>query len=305
MFKVFIDGQEGTTGLRIYERLAEREDIEVLKIDSIKRKDLNERSRLINLSDVTFLCLPDDAAIQSVLLTTNPKTIIIDASTAHRINDSWAYGFPELGESFLDKIKNGTRVSVPGCHASGAIAIIRPLVEANILPNDYPFSIISLTGYSGGGKKMISEYESTDDKEFASPRVYGLTQEHKHLKEITKHSLLKVKPIFNPIVAPFYSGMVVSVGFHTDKKIDEIFEFYKSFYKENKFVRVIKLADEIKFIGSNNLSGKDYMEIYVYGSEDRITVMSRFDNLGKGASGAAIECMNIMLGLDSAKGLVL
>lgn len=304
-YKVFIDGKEGTTGLRIYERFQNRNDIELLTISDEMRKDPIEKAKIINLSDVTFLCLPDSAAIESVSLVTNKNTKIIDASTAHRIDDSWAYGFPELGIEFYDKIKKSNRVTVPGCHASGAIAIIRPLIESKIVSSAYPFSIISLTGYSGGGKNMIKEYSNIVNDELNSPRIYGLNQEHKHLKEITKYSLLDVKPIFNPIVAPYYSGMLVSVGIQTSKTIEEIYNFYKEYYSNNLFVRLMPLSNTNIMMASNTLSGKDYMEIYLYGSDGRITIMARFDNLGKGASGAAIECMNIMLGIESIKGLIL
>lgn len=305
MYKVFIDGKEGTTGLRIFERIQKRDDIELLTISDELRKDPVEKAKMINQSDVTFLCLPDKAAIESCDLVINPNTIIIDASTAHRVDETFAYGFPELGSEFLLNVKTKNRISVPGCHASGSIAVIRPLVDSGIIKSDYPLSIISLTGYSGGGKKMIAEYEPIVDNDLLAPRIYGLTQTHKHLKEITKYSLLKVEPIFNPIVAPYYNGMLVSVGFHSELSLEEIYAIYRRYYRNDTIVRVMPLDSDIKMMTANKLSNKDYMEIYVFGSNGRYTAMARFDNLGKGASGAAIECMNVALGLKKETGLEL
>ncbi len=307
MYKIFIDGKEGTTGLRIFERFQNRDDIELITISDELRKNPVEKARLMNNSDLTFLCLPDQASIDAVSLVTNDKVKIIDTSTAFRTNDTWAYGFPELGLEYLLKIKNNNRVSVPGCHASGAIAILHPLIDKKMVSSDYPFSIVSVTGYSGGGKKMIAEYEGNREDEYNAPRYYGLTQNHKHLKEIVKHSGLSINPIFMPIVAPYYSGMVVSIGLILCKLNNctkqGIYEMYKEYYKNQPFIRIQEMDLELNMVGTNNLEGKDYMEIFLFGNDERVTIMARFDNLGKGASGAAIECMNIMLGIDAKKGL--
>ncbi|MDR3259576.1 MAG: N-acetyl-gamma-glutamyl-phosphate reductase [Fusobacteriaceae bacterium] len=305
MFKVFIDGKEGTTGLRILDRFGSRDDITVLEISDDLRKDKNERVKKINESDITFLCLPDDASKEIVELTNGTKAKIIDASTAFRCDDDWAYGLPELSKNYLEKVKNFNKISVPGCHASGSIAIIAPLISNNIVEKNYPFTITSLTGYSGGGKKMIAEYENPHTIELDAPRVYGLNQKHKHLPEIKKHCNLETDPIFLPIVAPYYAGMLVTVGIINKKNISlkDIHEIYKNFYKDQDFIKVIDLPDIPTMLSSNILAKKDYMKIFVCGNDDRITIHSQFDNLGKGASGAAIECMNIALGLSSTKGL--
>ncbi len=305
MYKVFIDGQEGTTGLRIFERLGQRADIEILRIKEELRKDVEERLRLINASDVTFLCLPDAASKEIAAASKDSKSIIIDASTAFRCDDQWAYGLPELGASYLENLKSNKRIANPGCHATGAIAVIAPLVAAGIVPNDYPFTVTSLTGYSGGGKKMIAEYEGPHSTEVDAPRIYGLSQSHKHLPEIKKHCHLAADPIFLPIVAPYYAGMLVTVGIvnKSGKTLAEIHKLFADFYADKEFIQVAALTDTPALLGSNTLEGKDYLKIFVCGNEDRITISSQFDNLGKGASGAAIECMNIALGLDPKTGL--
>lgn len=305
MYKVFIDGKEGTTGLRIFERLGAREDIEIITISDELRKDVKERVKMINASDVTFLCLPDAASREIAEAAKDSKAIIIDASTAFRCDDNWAYGLPELGESYLAGLKSNKRIANPGCHASGSIADIAPLVAAGIVPVDYPFTITSLTGYSGGGKKMISEYENPHDSEVDAPRVYALGQAHKHLPEIKKHCKLAQDPIFLPIVAPYYAGMLVTVGFinKSGKTLEEIHKVFEDFYKNQDFIKVVPLGENPGLLGSNTLEGKDYMKIFICGNNDRVTVSSQFDNLGKGASGAAVECMNIALGLDPKKGL--
>ncbi len=305
MFKVFIDGQHGTTGLRIYERFAKRNDIEVLKISEEERKDVGARLKKIEESDVTFLCLPDDASREIARAAQDAKAIIIDASTAFRCDDNWAYGFPELGPEYWEGVKNNKRIANPGCHATGSISVIAPLVERGLIPDDYPINITSLTGYSGGGKQMIADYENPHDKELDAPRIYALGQAHKHLPEIVKHCKLKVSPVFLPIVAPYYAGMLVTVGFinKTGKTVEDVWEIFADFYKGQAFVQVAPLEETPKMLGSNNLFGKDYLKIFVCGNDDRITVSSQFDNLGKGASGAAIESMNIALGLDPTKGL--
>jgi N-acetyl-gamma-glutamyl-phosphate reductase len=310
--KIFIDGSEGTTGLRIYERFMNRDDIELLKISPELRKDVNERKRLINESDITFLCLPDAAAIESVSLVENEKVRIIDTSTAHRTNEGWAYGFPELSKEHFDKIKNGKRVAVPGCHASGFIGVVYPLVASNILPKDYPVSAFSITGYSGGGKKMIAEYEEKDrDVLLEAPREYALTQSHKHLKEMKAICGLSKQPLFSPIVADYYSGMVVSVQLYMDmlnnvKNVNEIYDLYKNYYEDSEFIKVMPVGaeeDQKNMLSGNACSGWDGMRIYINGNDERVVVSSQFDNLGKGASGAAIQCLNIMTGQNPKHGL--
>lgn len=312
--KVYIDGSEGTTGLRINERFKERDDIEILTIPTELRKDINERKKYINSSDITFLCLPDAAAIEAVSLVENDNVRIIDASTAHRTESGWAYGFPELSSDMYAAIKTGKRVAVPGCHASGFNSLVYPLVKEEIMPVDYPVVSFSLTGYSGGGKKMIADYENADrDNMYNAPREYALTQKHKHLKEMKKIPGLSTEPLFTPIVADYYSGMIVSLPLYTsmlngDMTLEKIWNFFDNYYKDSRFIKVMPLgveaSEEINgFLGANKCSGFDGMEIFITGNDERVLLSSRFDNLGKGASGAAIQCMNIMLGLDEAKGL--
>ncbi|MCR4793152.1 MAG: N-acetyl-gamma-glutamyl-phosphate reductase [Lachnospiraceae bacterium] len=312
MTKVFIDGSEGTTGLRIFERFEKRDDVEILKIDPELRKDPAERKRLINSSDITFLCLPDAAAIESVSLVENENVVIIDTSTAHRTEEGWAYGFAELSKEHRDRIVNGKRIAVPGCHATGFISLVYPLVSEGIMPKDYPVSAFSLTGYSGGGKKMIAAYEAEDKAdELFAPREYALSQKHKHLKEMKAICGLDRAPLFSPIVDDYYSGMVVSVPMYTDmlKKdatVESIHEMFVKFYEGSRFVSVAPFDDPVcttGFIAGNSLSGYDGLKIFVTGNEERIVVSSQFDNLGKGASGAAMQCMNLVLGCDEAKGL--
>ena len=310
--KIFIDGSEGTTGLRIFERFEKRDDIELLRIDSDKRKDPEERKKLINSSDITFLCLPDDASRESVSLVENPEVVIIDTSTAHRVLPDWTYGLPELYKERRQEIKESHRIAVPGCYATGFITIVNPLVRMGILPNDYPVSSFALSGYSGAGKKAIAVYEG-DEKpaDFESPREYALSQQHKHLKEMQKMSALSRPPLFSPIVDDYYSGMIVSVPLYTDmlKGISdpkEVRDKLAAFYEGERFIKVNEYGAESEtngFIAANVKSGWDGLEIFVTGNEDRIVVTSRFDNLGKGASGAAVQCMNIVLGCDEAKGL--
>lgn len=310
--KIFIDGSEGTTGLRIYERFFARDDIELLLIDSALRKDKEERKRFINASDITFLCLPDAAARESVSLVENEEVKIIDTSTAHRTEEGWAYGFPELSKDHRKAIKEGKRVAVPGCHASGFISLIYPLTASGILPVTYPVSSFSLTGYSGGGKKMIAEYESVGRAaEFDAPREYALSQKHKHLKEMKKVTGLEREPLFSPIVADYYSGMVVSVPLYGEylekyRTPETLREFFAEYYDGERFIEVMPFGAEEKLNGmmaGNACAGWDGMKIYVTGNEDRILLNAQFDNLGKGASGAAIQCLNIMLGCEEEKGL--
>ncbi len=308
MKKVFVDGSAGTTGLRIFERLGAREDIELITISEELRKDLNARKAAIESADAAFLCLPDDAAREIVAAVESKTVKILDTSTAHRTESDWAYGFAELSGDFREKIRTSQKIAVPGCHASGFISIVYPLVAAGVLPADYPVVSYSVTGYSGGGKKMIAEYEDKErDIELSSPRQYGLTQKHKHLKEMKAICGLEKEPVFAPIVADFYSGMVVSVPLFSDmlsKKCTarDIHGLLADHYKDEKVVRVMPFGKE-GFLGSNNLSGKDSLEIEVTGNDERILVAARFDNLGKGSSGAAIQCMNIALGCKETKGL--
>ncbi len=312
MKKIFIDGSEGTTGLRIHERFQNREDIELFKISSELRKDLNERKRLINESDITFLCLPDGAARESVSLVENENVIVIDTSTAHRTEEGWAYGFPELSGEHEDAVRNGKRIAVPGCHATGFISLVYPLITGGIMAKDYPVSSFSLTGYSGGGKKMIGEYEEKERaSEYDAPREYALSQQHKHLKEMQKITGLQKMPLFSPIVADYYSGMLVTLPLYTDMLNDcrtpgAIHEYFEKYYEGQKFVHVMPLGFESEYNGllsGNSCSGWDGLRIYVTGNEDRVLVMSQFDNLGKGASGAAIQCLNLVMGCEPDKGL--
>lgn len=310
--KVFIDGSEGTTGLRIYERFAKRDDIELMPIASELRKDVNERKRLINQSDITFLCLPDAAARESVSLVENDHVKIIDTSTAHRTEEGWAYGFPELSDGHREAIAKGNRIAVPGCYASGFIALVYPLVAGGILPKDYPVSSFALSGYSGAGKKTIAVYEDENRPgELSSGREYALTQQHKHLKEMQKITGLVRTPLFSPIIDNYYSGMVVSVPIYADmlgsvQTPESLLAYYADYYKNKPFIRVSTTDDEVAasgFLAGNALSGWDGMKIYVTGNSERIVLSSQFDNLGKGASGAAIQCMNLVLGCEETTGL--
>ena len=311
--KIFIDGKEGTTGLKIFERFQNRDDLEILLIDEDKRKDSAERAKLINSSDFTFLCLPDAAAKEAVSLCTNPDVRIIDASTAHRTNPAWDYGFPELSEKHRENIRKSKRVANPGCYASGFISLVYPLVKAGVLPEDYPLTCHAVSGYSGAGKKMISVMESADKtEEMYSPRQYALTQSHKHIPEMQAVCGLKHKPMFTPIVDDYYSGMVVSVPLisrcltknYTPADIHEIMSAH---YAGQHFVKVMELGGTETlsdgFIPANTLADTNDMQIFVCGNDEQILLLSRFDNLGKGASGAAVQCMNIMMGIDEATGL--
>ena len=307
--KIFIDGKAGTTGLRIFERLENFKGIEIITLSEEKRKDLGARKEALNSADIAFLCLPDDAARESVSLIENDNTVVIDTSTAHRTDETFAYGFPELSENHREKLKNSKRIAVPGCHASGFIALIYPLVEAGILSGTENLSCFSLTGYSGGGKKMIAEYEGAErDALLDAPRQYGLTQQHKHLKEMKAISGIENAPVFCPVVAPFYSGMEVTVPiFKSMLKDGTTLDDIKNIYKEKYNGPIVNFKennDEAGFISANAYSDLDTMEIAVFGNEDRIILTARYDNLGKGASGAAIECLNIVLGQDETTGLV-
>ncbi len=313
-YKVFVDGQEGTTGLKIHERLENRDDIRILQIEAEKRKDPAERSRLLNEADIAFLCLPDAAAKESVSLVTNENTRIIDASTAHRTDSQWAYGFPELSPSHREAIKTSKRVSVPGCHASGFNLIMYPLIKEGIVPADYPVTCHSISGYSGAGKKMIEQYEAggRNDAELKSPRIYALSLQHKHLPEMKKVSGLTFTPLFSPIIGDYYQGMSVAIPLTLrllPKKYParEIHALLTEYYKGQYFISV-PAFDPDNYPGNGYLSatacnGTNRIELHVFGHDDQVLLVSRFDNLGKGASGAAVQCMNIMLGFDEAAGL--
>lgn len=311
--KIFIDGSEGTTGLRIYERFEGREDVELLPIDSELRKDTAERKRLINSADVVFLCLPDAAARESAGLVEKEHVRVIDTSTAHRTEEGWVYGFPELSAGQRKAVAGGKRIAVPGCHATGFISLVYPLVASKVLAADYPFSAFSLTGYSGGGKKMIAQYEAETRKaELNAPREYALSQKHKHLKEMKKIAGLAREPLFSPIVADYYSGMVVSVPVYGEflegyAGADGLRGFFAEYYKGQKFIQVMEAGAEEELEGGmmagNGCSGWDGLRIYVTGNEERIVLTAQFDNLGKGASGAAVQCLNLMLGCEEEKGL--
>ncbi|MDE6659304.1 MAG: N-acetyl-gamma-glutamyl-phosphate reductase [Eubacterium sp.] len=313
MTKVFIDGQAGTTGLRIKDRLLKRDDIELLIIDEDKRKDTNEIKKFINASDITFLCLPDAAAIEAVSLLDkdNNKTKIIDASTAHRTNPNWAYGFPELSEEFKRRIQTNQLIANPGCYASGFNSIVAPLVANGVISADYPLTCFAVSGYSGAGNKAIAQYEDLNrDVELDSPRLYALTQSHKHLKEMVAISGLDNTPIFSPMICDYKCGMVVSIPLFTNmmnKKysLNDVRDILAEHYEGKKAVKVRPVGYTENMIGANNFYGRDDMEIEVNGNDDRIVITSRFDNLGKGASGAAIQCMNLSLGIDEHKSLVI
>lgn len=312
--KIYIDGQEGTTGLKILERFEGRNDIELLRISEEKRKDSQERARLINMSDYTFLCLPDAAAREAVSFVDNDHVRIIDASTAHRTNPGWAYGFPELSAQHREKIRVSDRVAVPGCYASGFASIVYPLVSNGIIPDDFPVFAYATSGYSGAGKKAIAVYEGEDKPfEFNSPRQYALSQQHKHLPEMKAVSGLKYTPMFNPIICDYFSGMVVSVPIQTrllEKNVtaEAVHEMYMKHYEGANMVEVMPLMSEEEqktfFLASNTLSGQNKLQVFVFGNDEQILLCSRLDNLGKGASGAAVQCLNIMMGIDETTGLV-
>ncbi len=308
MKKVFIDGKAGTTGLRIYERLADRNDIELITLSEEMRKDTMARKQAINSADIVFLCLPDAAAIEAVSLVENDNTVIIDTSTAHRTADGWAYGFAELGDEFEQNIKNSKRIAVPGCHASGFIALVYPLVKEGIISEDELLTCHSLTGYSGGGKNMIASYEAEERCSLLkAPRQYALGQTHKHLKEMNYITGLKNAPVFCPIVGDFYSGMEVTVPlFKQQLKGTSTIDTIKEVYLKKYTTDLVKYVDDMDtdgFLSAGTLSKKDCMNISVYGNEDRIILTAVYDNLGKGASGAAIECMNIKLGNEKTSNL--
>ncbi len=309
---VFVDGQEGTTGLRIHEYLAARSDIEVLKIDADKRKDAAERTRLLNAADVAFLCLPDAAAREAVALVTSPNTCLIDASTAHRTLPGWVYGLPELAPGQRELLRASKRIANPGCHASAFILLLRPLVDAGIVPPELALSATSITGYSGGGKKMIEQYEAGGDKKLESPRPYGLKLAHKHIPEMLAHTGLTTKPVFMPIVGNFYKGLDVSVPLHfaqlapgTDAhKLQRALE---ARYAGERFIRVMPLSDpatlEDGYFDVQGANDSNRIDLFVFADDKQAILIAREDNLGKGASGAAVQCMNLHLGCDEGQGL--
>ena len=307
--KIFIDGKAGTTGLRIEQRLSSRDDVEIVSLPDELRKDPDARKQMLNSVDIVFLCLPDAAAIEAVSMIENESVVVIDASTAHRTNPDWAYGFAELGEDFEQRIVNSKRIAVPGCHASGFIALVYPLIKNGILPKDALLTAHSLTGYSGGGKGMIADYEGAErDELLGAPRQYGIAQKHKHIPEMVKITGLENAPVFCPIVGDFYSGMEVTVPLFKKQLlkggIEEIKEIYKSLYN-TPIISYKEQNDEAGFLSAGKLSSKDKMSIEVYGNDDRIILVARYDNLGKGASGAAVECLNIKLGCEKTKTLEL
>ncbi|MCC9596786.1 MULTISPECIES: N-acetyl-gamma-glutamyl-phosphate reductase [unclassified Rubrivivax] len=310
-YTVYVDGQEGTTGLRIHEYLAGRSDIELLKIAPDLRKDASERARLLNAADVAFLCLPDAAAREAAALVTNPKTCLIDASTAHRTAPGWAYGFPELAPGQRDTLRAAKRISNPGCHATAFVALLRPLVDAGLVPASLPVSATSITGYSGGGKKMIEQYQAGGNPELDAPRPYALGLAHKHLPEMAAHTGLAAAPLFVPVVGPFYKGLAVSVPLHLAQlpgvTPEAIHAAYTAHYAGERFIRVMPLRDaatlEHGFLDVQAANDTNRIDVFVFASDTQVLLVARLDNLGKGASGAAVQTMNLHLGLDEGLGL--
>lgn len=311
-YRVFVDGQEGTTGLRIHEVLAARSDIEMLRIDADKRKDSAERARLLNAADVAFLCLPDAAAREAAALVTNPKTCLIDASTAHRTQSDWVYGLPELAAGQREQLRRGKRIANPGCHASAFVLLLRPLVDAGLVPAACPISATSITGYSGGGKKMIEQYEAGGDARLSSPRPYALKLAHKHVPEMTAHTGLAAKPNFMPIVSNFYKGLSVHVPLHLSQlKPGTTGEALRAAlaqrYAGERFVRVMPLSDpatlEDGYFDVQACNDTNRVDLFVFANDEQALLIARLDNLGKGASGAAVQCMNVHLGADEGLGL--
>ena len=312
--RVFVDGQEGTTGLRIHEYLAQRADIEVLRIDPDRRKDAAERARLLNEADVAFLCLPDAAAREAAALVTNTKTCLIDASTAHRTAAGWVFGMPELAPDQRERIRASKRISNPGCHSSAFILLLRPLVDAGLVPAELPVSATSITGYSGGGKKMIEQYETGGDARLDAPRPYGLTLGHKHVPEMTAHTGLRVKPVFQPVVGPFLKGLAVSVPLHLSQlksgtTPESLHRALTERYAGERFIRVMPLGDPQTmdqgggFFDVQACNDTNRVDVFVFANDTQAMLMARLDNLGKGASGAAVQTMNVHLGLDEGLGL--
>lgn len=313
MYNVFVDGQHGTTGLKIHEYLAKHSDVKLLNIDYQLRRDIKTRKEYINNADIVFLCLPDNASKEAVELVENSNVKIIDASTAHRTNDEWVYGIPELCGNQRDKIKKSNRVTVPGCHATASIISLSPLVNGGIVPANYPISITSITGYSGAGKEAIEKYENGKNEYLKLPRPYALELNHKHLPEIKKYAGLSYEPIFMPIINDYYKGLAVSIPLYTNKLLKyktpkDICDFLTGYYEGEKFVKVIPFEDKSLLVeGSFDVTGcndTNLVEIFVFGNTERIMLMARLDNLGKGASGASVQNMNIMLDINEDEGLV-
>ncbi|HPP83381.1 MAG TPA: N-acetyl-gamma-glutamyl-phosphate reductase [Rubrivivax sp.] len=308
---VYVDGQEGTTGLRIHEYLAQRRDVELLRIEPGRRKDPAERARLLNAADVAFLCLPDAAAREAIALVTNPNTCVIDASTAHRTRAGWVYGLPELAPGQREAIRRSKRIANPGCHASSFILLLRPLVDAGIVPAATAVSAMSITGYSGGGKRMIEQYEARPlPAALAAPRQYGLTLAHKHVPEMMAHTGLATPPILMPVVGNYYKGLAVSVPLSLQalgSSTDALQRAYAQRYAGERFVRVMPLRDpatlEDGFFDVQACNDTNRVDIFVFGDETRAVVVARLDNLGKGASGAAVQAMNVHLGVEESLGL--
>jgi N-acetyl-gamma-glutamyl-phosphate reductase len=312
VYRVFVDGQEGTTGLRIHEYLAQRDDVEVLKIDADKRKDPAERARLLNAADVAFLCLPDAASRDAAAMVSNPGTCLIDASTAHRTVPGWTFGLPELSAEQRGLLRQSKRIANPGCHASAFILLLRPLVDAGLAPRGLAVSATSITGYSGGGKSMIAQYEAGGDAKLQSPRPYGLTLAHKHLPEMRAHTGLQNAPLFMPIVGNFYKGLAVTVPLHLAQlpagtTAEKLHAALQARYAGERFIQVKPLRDpavlEGGFYDVQACNDTNRVDIHVFGNETQVLLMACLDNLGKGASGAAVQAMNVHLGLDEALGL--
>ena len=308
--RVYVDGQSGTTGLQIFERIGSRDDLELLRIDDDKRHDLDERRKFINAADVVFLCLPDEGAREAVSLVENPDTCIIDASTAHRTAQGWTYGFPELNPMQRDAIARSKRVANPGCHATGFISCTAPLVQAGIVPADYPLTCYSLTGYSGGGKRMIADYEAEGrPRVLDAPGIYGLNLAHKHLPEMQQVCGLAHAPVFMPVVDDYYKGMATSIMLHNRllegvASAEDVHRCLSEHYAGQRFVSVLPFGANEAVLYANELAGTNELRIVVCGNDERTTVTALFDNLGKGASGAAVQNMNIVLGFEETRGLL-
>lgn len=307
--KVYIDGQSGTTGLQIYDRIGQREDLELLRIPEELRHDPDERKKYLNSADIVFLCLPDEGAREAVSFIDNPNVRVIDASTAHRTNPDWTYGYPELSKAQREAIRTSKRVANPGCHATGFISTTAPLVAMGVIPKDYPMSCYSLTGYSGGGKKMIAEYEAEGRSELLdAPGIYGLNLQHKHLPEMQTVTGLAYPPVFMPVVDDYYKGMATTIMLQNrllpgQPSAEEICAKLADYYRNEHFVSVVPFGENDSKLYANKLAGTNRLEIVVCGHEEQTTVTALFDNLGKGASGAAVQNMNIMLGLPEETGL--
>ena len=310
MYSVFIDGKEGTTGLQIYDRISKRDDIKLITLPEELRKDVNARVECLNSADISFLCLPDAAAKEAVSLVSSPNARIIDASTAHRTNPDWIYGLPEISSERRELIANANRLANPGCYATGFITLVAPLVKGGLVSADYPFVCHALSGYSGAGKKGIAQYEDENrDVSLSSPRHYALGLKHKHIPEMVNECGLAYAPVFAPIICDFYCGMCVSVPVYTrlmNKKytVNDVRKYFAEYYASQNFIKVVEENDIPTYLAANKLAGSNMLEIYVSGNEEQIMLCSVLDNLGKGASGAAVQNMNIMLGLDETYSLV-